>query len=353
MSELLAVARRASVLLVASALVGVGLGGTRNPAAASFADKIAWVRRGQQQAYGPTTGGQVFVADSDGTNATAITSDASVEYGAPVISSDGSRIAFPGHSLKKSSGSGSQIFVANIDGTNLTAVTPQTHSFDTSPVFSPNGARIAFVRSRQLNFSDAASQVMVVNVDGTGEVRVTPQTRGEDQSPEWSPDSARIAFDRWHPKQGIYLVNSDGTHLQRLTSTSPGGNGFDWSRDGQRIVYSDDGETITALTIAGHAVQKIHPGTNPRWSPDGTKIAFEAADTAHDQRDAWVMNADGSGAQALISPACCPVWSPDGQALASSGASPGNAIAVVNASGGDPQLVTSPPTGSVDEAPAW
>ncbi|WP_027862599.1 LpqB family beta-propeller domain-containing protein [Marmoricola sp. URHB0036] len=79
----------------------------------------------------------------------------------------------------------------------------------------------------------------------------------------------------------IYIADSDGTHLRRLTQTLDAGS--------------------------------------PAWSPDGTQIAFVRANwRGNYERSLWVMDADGSRPRALVTrgPVGAPTWSPDGTRLA-------------------------------------
>jgi Tol biopolymer transport system component len=98
-----------------------------------------------------------------------------------------------------------------------------------------------------------------------------------------------------------------------LAAYPPGMNGkiaFQSSRDGDTDIWlmNGDGSGQTNLT------PDDHHGTLPRWSPDGTQIAYEVRVT-DDNYDAWVMNADGSGKTQLTNGPGIeggPVWSPDG-----------------------------------------
>jgi TolB protein len=102
---------------------------------------------------------------------------------------------------------------------------------------------------------------------------------------------------------------------------------------GQRVafvrggsVYVHSGTTETRLT-------RDTDDTRPRWSPDGTRIAFGHAGRL------WVMNADGTGRQAVASGATGGAsWSPDGRWLAY--AAPGctglEGVFKVPATGGTP-----------------
>jgi Tol biopolymer transport system component len=79
----------------------------------------------------------------------------------------------------------------------------------------------------------------------------------------------------------VYVMNSDGSGFQRLAP------GYDptWSPDGRKIAFgcggicvmNADGSDVTAITT--HDLNTVPNDTciadsNPRWSPDGSAIAF-------------------------------------------------------------------------------
>jgi Tol biopolymer transport system component len=97
-----------------------------------------------------------------------------------------------------------------------------------------------------------------------------------------------------------------------------------FSRDDGIYVLNTDSSSPTRVWTAAAGRQ----GANPRWSPDGSRIAFEGPDG-----NIWVMAADGSNAHAVTSQAVAPSgcggdactqpgttadsvrWSPDGSAI--------------------------------------
>jgi TolB protein len=79
---------------------------------------------------------------------------------------------------------------------------------------------------------------------------------------------------------------------------------------------------IFSIDLASGRVTQLtsgrnHHDSNPRWSPDGTRIAFKST-RVNGQYDVFVMNADGTNVTRLTDhPAQDhdPVWMPDGQSV--------------------------------------
>lgn len=92
----------------------------------------------------------------------------------------------------------------------------------------------------------------------------------------------------------------------------------DVSPDGRRVAFDMLGD-IYVMPIAGGTPTRIAAGLaydqQPRWSPDGTRIAFVSDRGGGD--NIWIMNADGSGAKQLTKEDFRllnqPSWSPDGR----------------------------------------
>ena len=127
-----------------------------------------------------------------------------------------------------------------------------------------------------------------------------------------SQASGLIAFAR---ADGVYVMRADGTGLRRIMQTEPiHGRGIAWSPDGTKLAIATSTGIWLSDANGRNRVRVITGGqpywigakpyrklfypraTNfgsPTWSPDARSIAFTAFQGV-ENRDIWVMNADGS-----------------------------------------------------------
>jgi Tol biopolymer transport system component len=94
-------------------------------------------------------------------------------------------------------------------------------------------------------------------------------------------------------------------------ATTPGTNGriafqMDFGRGAQIYTIRPNGLGIRQLT-------KVHGSAeSPDWSPDGTRIAFQAEDGPN---GVWIMNANGTGLHQVAASGAQPAFTPDGMSL--------------------------------------
>lgn len=187
------------------------------------------------------------------------------------------------------------------------------------------GGRIVFHSDR-----DGDIDIYLMDADGSNVQRLT-EAEGRDFEPHWSPDGSTIVFssDRDDPDNAqLYLMDADGANQRRLPSPLVDDQvGGRWSPDGQWILFHSnplvdglprfeiykirpDGSDLTQLTNT--------PGNNfmGDWSPDGERITFVSQRDGN--RQIYVMDADGSNQVRLTGgnwEHSLPRWSPDGQQI--------------------------------------
>ena len=207
---------------------------------------------------------EIYTVSSNGANLKRITTTV---LGAqlPTWSPNGYKIAYMGDG---------GIHVVNSDGSGDRQLT--NHAEDYKPVWSPAGSRILFVSRR-----DGNTEVYVMNEDGTGQQNLTLNSASDD-SPSWSPDASQIAFvsernqefnadgSVKEPRREIYVMNSDGSTLRRLT-TDAYVFAVGWSPEASMIIYDERSAIYRGLYLISAIGGKSFPfvgGYSPAWSPE-------------------------------------------------------------------------------------
>ena len=159
----------------------------------------------------------------------------------------------------------------------------------------------------------------------------------------------------------IYVMNSDGSNIKRLTNNTINEDDPFPSPDGTKILFQSDqpgGSQIFVMNADGTGIVNLTndpniDNTDCNWSPDGTKIAFESNRSG--DLEIWKMNADGSGLMQLTHAPLddgSPTFSPDGSKIAFEAHRDGNGeIYVMNADGSNEINLTNNPAGDGD--PSW
>lgn len=241
-----------------------------------------------------------------------------------------------------------RICVVRADGTGGRCL---TQGDDSAPIsWSADGRRLAFERSQDTPNPDDKSVVVIIGADGRHEKSITPRGIVDDYASAWSPIAPRLAFTRLDHRTGepsaVFVANGDGSGARLLI---PNAENPKWSPDGRKIAFlrqSADNREL-ALWVANA------DGTKPRavarhvvvyvfdWSPDGRKLVF---DDRRGKAHVFVVNVDGSGLHRLTRAYredAQPAWSPDGRKIAFTCSEKSEDICTVNADGSQRRRLTT------------
>jgi dipeptidyl aminopeptidase/acylaminoacyl peptidase len=343
--------------------------------------------------------------------------------GDPRLSPDGRLVAYVVTTVdQRQNRRLSQIWLAPADGSRPPRQFTTSPQSSNSPRWSPDGRALAFLSARpdggaQTQTTAAAAPSSDPEAQGAQQ---QPQAAAEPQMTETPtpagtpgqlgtattpgvPSALQTAAAAGNPapRSQVWVLSLDGGEARRVTNLKNGVGTFDWSPDGTRLVltsrtgpsdlkppssdvrhykqtsykfndtgwFDDKRSHVWVVDAQTGAARQITSGedwndSDPRWSPDGTRIAFVSDRTgkAFDESrntDVWVVPAAG-GALTKISDHeeedASPRWSPDGKTIAFVGRtrpSEHPKIYVAPSAGGAPSRNVAPALDLIPSNLAW
>jgi len=273
----------------------------------------------------------IFIADADGTHARPLAPDPALDYDAS-FSFDGRWIVFTSHRRGQA-----DIYRVRPDGTGLERLTDDP-AFDDQGTLSPDGKSLAFVSSRS-----GQADVWVMDLATHAARAVTSDPAG-DFRPAWSPDGRWIAFSSGRSRvraacpnttlpgpgpfvtpqyTGVYVVRPNGSRLRRISDSTEVAGTPRWSPDGSRLAFyvGERAQVCRGGLILGTGTTQIvsvDPTSGARdtlTSGDGPKVSpqwLSRTRVGYATREGIAFS---DGAPGLAGDFESPAWSPDGRTV--------------------------------------
>jgi len=195
------------------------------------------------------------------------------------------------------------------------------------PKFSPNGQQIAYIE----HLAGAGGgltgpwQVRRVNLNGTGDTAlVVRQAQVELTNPRWAPDGQRIYFLAGDSLYAVGVSTGSFGQVESQAAMAPHAARFDFSPGSGDIVFEEDWAATyhvecpvvhrEPMPFRRIALRDTTMGLTtplfyrtgaeyfgPRWSPDGTRVAYSTSENDSSGRDVYVALASYNHAPVFVS----------------------------------------------------
>ena len=278
--------------------------------------------------------------------------------GDPQISPDGNWVAYTLSSVDSVKNKrNSDIWMVSWDGKESIQLT-HTPDGESQPRWSPDGKYLSFVSSRN---GLTSSQIWLMDRRGGEAKQLTDFKKGDLSDYVWSPDSKKLA-----------LVMKTSSDTSKVKTPKPivldrykfkqDVEGYLTKKPVHLYLYDISTKKLDTLT------QGNYDENSPRWSPDGSQIAFVSNHTEDPDRnsnaDIWVIDAKPNAQMKQITTWTgrdfSPEWSPDGKQIAYLRTTSSEnyimydqaILCVISKDGGEPKMLTKSldrPVGS----PQW
>ncbi|RXS97348.1 alpha/beta hydrolase family protein [Silvibacterium dinghuense] len=242
-----------------------------------------------------------------------------------------------------------------------------------NPEISPDAQWVLYTVAHTDETADKRlTDLYITRYDGSETLRLTYSVDNSPSQPRWSPDGKYISFETDRPGKAkgtqVWVLDRRGGEARQLTDIKGHLGGYAWSPDGKKLllaITADDDkkddkdkkdekpkpividryhfkqdvdgylsdnkhELLYLWDVDTHKLEKLtndanHDENDPKWSPDGSKIAFVSNHDADPDRttnsDVFVVDARPNSAPKKLTTFDGPdggrlAWSPDSKWIA-------------------------------------
>lgn len=151
--------------------------------------------------------------------------------------------------------------------------------FDVDPSWSPDGGKITFVSSRSNQPMVYSASISELKKEPRSATRLTFAGK-YNATPSWAPSGNKIVFAGYNENHfDLFLMNTDGTTLERLTKDEGNNEDPSFSPDGNFIAFSSNRagqKNIYIISVDGMYTRRVTFGlgncVSPRWSPNSSSV---------------------------------------------------------------------------------
>ena len=234
----------------------------------------------------------LYLFESPGSQPRRLTTDPGLDYNG-AISPDGRWVVFTSERTGNP-----DLYVLDLQSEAAARPLIESPAMEDAAAISPDGRRLLFVSTRNGNADIFAMPFQPEDPPAAGEAQNLTRHAAGDYNPSFSPDGTRILFSSsrdtsvttstgagpppTYLASELYVMQSDGSDVRRLTWHESWDGAPAWTPDGQAVVFYSqrDGEPrIYRTGIDGAGLEPIsardEAALSPTFGPDG-RLAFTA-----------------------------------------------------------------------------
>jgi hypothetical protein len=189
------------------------------------------------------------------------------------------------------------------------------------PQFSPDGTKLIFAEFEWYHgFKEGVpwlllkSSIHAISTDGTGLTTILAEGAGHSASPDYSPDMTKVVYAKYKSGESgaeeIVVANADGTGPSVITSEAIDADEPRFSPDGTKIAFdgttpeSDwdiytvktDGTGLKQITKEEHLYEEF--AFRPEWNTDGSRVVYEyGSEYGTPKYELYSVKSDGTGGE--------------------------------------------------------
>lgn len=243
---------------------------------------------------------ELYVMDYDGYNIQQLTFHKSLVM-SPAWSSDGKKVSYSNYVKDKKHVRNMNLFVLTLESGKSTMISNKM-GMNSGSSWSPNGKKIALTMS----FEGNPELYMMNSSDGEEVERLTTH-HALDVEPAWSPDGKSLIFSSGRASLAhLYTLDLESREIKRLTYAGQFNAAPSWSIK-NKIAFAAQLQShfdIFVLNANGTNLQRLTEAENrknnehPSWSPNGRHIVFSSNRSG--KYGLYAMNEDGSNEKSLL-----------------------------------------------------
>ncbi len=182
-----------------------------------------------------------------------------------------------------------RIVISGRDGTNMRTVFQRDGQRSWRPTWSKDGTWLACSVGRTFSGAQSDVDIWKFKPDGSEAMNLTKESVANNGFPDFSPNGQQLVFRSGRDgNHEIYVMDSDGANVIRLTNNSATDTMPAFDPDGKRIAFTSNRTGDYEIYIVD-VTESGEPGklrrvtnsegrdTHPKFSPDGKWLVFASA----------------------------------------------------------------------------